>query len=110
MNVAGVMREQNYRDRFGDFPRIIFRSFTAQNIDAKRNHVDDVPLAAAGLAIGVLFQIENRHVGVMKPMVRWSRRTAILGRRIRLPKLAQLLVDLRVIGVARKRIWVVYAV
>ena len=69
VNVTDVVRQQDHRDRFGDLARIIFRDFAAQNIDAIGDHVDDVPLAATGFSVGVLLGVENRHVGVMKPVM-----------------------------------------
>ena len=69
VNVADIVREQNYRDRLGDFARIIFRDVAAQNIDAIANHVDDVPLGPAGRAAGIFVNVENRHIGVVEPVM-----------------------------------------
>ena len=110
VNIADVMREQNHRDRFCDFARIIFRDFAAQNINAKADHADDVPLGAPGFAVGIFLPVENRYVGVVKPMMRRRRRLRIRRRRIRAPEFAQLIVDLGMVRVMRKRFWIVDAV
>src|SRR5437879_1729108 len=62
----------------------------------------DVPFAASSLAAGIFRRVQHRHIGVMKPMMRWNRRIQSLRGWIRPPEIAQLLVDLWMIRIMRK--------
>src|SRR5437016_6118348 len=93
MNVAEIMSQQNYRNRFRNLARIIRGNFTTQNANAVRNCMHDIPVATPGLAIAIFLDIE-RHIGVMHPMMGRRGITSIWVRRIRFPKIVQLLLDL----------------
>src|SRR5205807_69190 len=101
MNVPDIMGEQNHGDRFRNLARIVLCRVAPQDINAVGNHVNDVPRAAAGPAISVLLNVEDRDIAVMKPVVRRSGGFRIPRRWICLPEFAELFVDLWVIGVMR---------
>ena len=69
MNIADTMRQQDHRNRFGNFARVVLGNFTAQNADAVRNRMHNIPVAAAGFAISIFLGIKHRHIGVMHPMM-----------------------------------------
>src|SRR5438045_353469 len=71
MNVPEIMGQQNYRNRFRNLARIIRGNFTAQNGNAVRNCMHDIPVATSGFAIAIFLDIKHRHVGVMHPMMGW---------------------------------------
>ena len=54
----------------------------------------DIPVAASGFVIAIFLDIEHRHIGVMHPMMGRRGITSIRVRRIRFPKIVQLLLDL----------------
>src|ERR1700704_7188371 len=94
VNVAEAMGQQNYRNRFRNLARVIRGNFTAQNANAVRNCMHDIPVAASSFAVAIFLDIKHRHIGVMHPMMGWRGIGGIWARRIRLPKIVQLLLDL----------------
>ena len=54
----------------------------------------DIPVATSGFAIAIFLDIKYRCIGVMHPMMGRSGIGGIRARRIRLPKIVQLLLDL----------------
>ena len=100
MDVADIVGKQNHGDGFRDLARVIFPDFAAEDTHAIGDHVHDVPLAAPGFAFRIFVRIQDRHVGVMEPMMRGHGRVGS-------PEFAQLLIDSGVIGVMRKSAQVV---
>src|SRR5438874_12571519 len=94
MNVAEIMGQQNYRNRFRNLARIIRGNFTAQNGNAVRNYMHDIPVATSGFAIAIFLDFKHRHVGVMHPMMGWRDIVSIRARPISLPKIVHLWLDL----------------
>src|SRR5437667_10458211 len=70
VNVGNVMRKQNKCYGLGNLSLILFRHSSLQNLDAERNHMDDVPFAAAGVSVAVSLRRHDGYVGVMEPMLR----------------------------------------
>ena len=93
MNVAEIMGQQNYRNRFRNLARIIRGNFTMQNANAVRNCMHDIPVAAPDFAVAIFFGIQHRHIGVMHPVMGRGGIAGIRARWIRLPKIVQLLLD-----------------
>jgi hypothetical protein len=69
MDVTDVMSKQDKRDWLGDSSFVLFRHLSLQNLNAERNHMDDVPFAATDGALAVSLRRLDRNVGVMEPMM-----------------------------------------
>ena len=73
VNIGHIMSQQNNGDWLGDLPFILFRDSSLQDLNAVRNHMDDVPSAATGLAFGIFLHPYDGDVCVVKPMMRRHR-------------------------------------
>ena len=76
-----------------DLALVLFGKPSSQDVDAERNHVNDVPFAATCGAVLVSLRRHHRDIGVVKPMVRRPGRIGIVRWLVRTPEITQLPVD-----------------
>src|SRR5437764_690879 len=101
MNIAHEMRQQNQCDGLCNFAGIFLPDFPTQYSDAIRNGVHDIPLATPNFAVAVFSGVEYGHIRVVEPMMRWGAVACTGTRRIRVPKVTQLSLDLRRLRIMR---------
>jgi hypothetical protein len=69
VDVGDVTDEENEGNGLGDLALLLFWSSSSQGSHALRDHMHDVPFAAANCAVAVVLRRHDWHIGVMKPMM-----------------------------------------
>src|SRR6266436_406431 len=108
MNISDVMGQENDGNSLRDLPLVLFGDSPLQDIDAERNHVDDIPFAPTGVSVTISLRRHHRDIGVVKPVVRRRGWIEIVRWLVRAPEITHLFVNVAVSGIM-KRSWIVHA-
>ena len=93
MNVGNVMSQQNKCYGLCNSALIMFRHSALQDLDAKWNHVNYIPFAAAGGTVPVPLGRHDWNVCIVEPMMRRRAWIYAWRRWICSPEIAQLAVN-----------------
>src|SRR5262249_5264451 len=86
----------NERDWPRDLALVAFGNFSLKHFNAVAHHLDDIPSASSDFAVAVLLITGQRHISVVKPVMRRDSGMLIVSRRVGRPIITQLFCDLRV--------------